>query len=161
MGSRGIISKKRKTANSVRTAQGVKLRPLPGEADAIFKRLAKDIDRLEPGDVGLVELQAYWLEIAKEARRQLAIIAPADADAPRLTLTVTDTTHGDGTEPRKHPLLIVLRTATEQVRAIAAQLGASPMARARLPEVDAEGQMSFGEQFFQAAAAALKARQEG
>lgn len=143
----------------MQTSKGVRLRALPADADAIFRRLAKDIDGLEAGDVALLELQAYWLEIAKECRRQLTAINTnqADAEQPGLALTVKDTAHGDGTEERKNPLLIVLRTATEQVRAIAQQLGASPMARARLPEVE-DSQASFGEDFFRAAAAALNAK---
>lgn len=146
------------------TAAGVRLRPLPEDADAIFRRLARDVDNLTAADVALLELLAYWMEIAKECRRQLAqpeTAGASDDQAAGLALTVTDTAHGNKEESRKHPLLIVLRTATEQIRALTAQLGASPMARARLPEVDADGQISFGEQFFQAAAKALKARQEG
>ncbi len=159
MGSRGPI-KKTKTA-SVRTASGQRLRQLPGEADAIFRRLARDIDGLAPADVALLELLSYWIEIAKECRVQLAApetAATSDDQLVGLVLAVTDTAHGNKEESRKNPILIVLRTATEQIRALTQQLGASPMARARLPEGDGEGQISFGEQFFQAAADALKAK---
>lgn len=158
MGSRGPISRK-KTA-SVRTASGQRLRQLPVEADAIFRRLARDIDGLAPADVALLEMLSYWIEIAKECRVQLAapVVVANDKQADTLALTVTDTAHGNKEESRKNPVLIVLRTATEQIRALTQQLGASPMARARLPEDDGEGQISFGEQFFQAAADALKAK---
>lgn len=162
MGSRGPIAKKRQ--RTAQTAAGVRLRPLPEDADAIFRRLARDVDNLTAADVALLELLAYWMEIAKECRAQLTqpvVEVTSDGQTAGLTLTVTDTAHGNKEESRKNPVLIVLRTATEQIRALAAQLGASPMARARLPEVDAEGQMSFGEQFFQAAAKALAARREG
>ena len=162
MGSRGPVSKKRQ--RSSQTAAGVRLRPLPEDADAIFRRLARDVDNLTAAVVALLELLAYWMEIAKECRTQLTqpeTKATSDDELVHLVLTVTDTAHGNKEESRKNPVLIVLRTATEQIRALAAQLGASPMARARLPEVDAEGQISFGEKFFQAAAKALKARQEG
>lgn len=72
-------------------------RQLPESADAIFVRLARDVDSLAPADVALVELMAYWLEIAKECRRQLAADATAAADATtEMQLTVTDTTHGNG-----------------------------------------------------------------
>jgi P27 family predicted phage terminase small subunit len=148
MGSRGPVS--RKNAKSVRTDAGVRLRQLPSDGDAIFKRLAKDIDGLSAADVALLELMSYWMEIAKDCRRQLARPEPKatdDAEAAGLVLTVADTTHGDGTEERKNPILIVLRTATEQIRALAAQLGASPMARARLPDV-APVQMSLAEMLF-------------
>jgi len=146
MGTRGPITKKRGTIRSARTATGVRLRPLPETAERIFSRLAKDIDRLEAEDAALVELLAYWMEIAKEARRQMQTADGADAGRPdgvaaeieSLVLTVTDTTHGNKEEGRKNPLLIVLRTATEQIRALAQVLGASPLARARLPEQPAE-----------------------
>jgi P27 family predicted phage terminase small subunit len=139
MGVRGPIGKQAK-GRAVRTSKGVQLHPLPVDAGAIFKRLAKDIDGLAAGDVALLELQSYWLEIAKECRRQMA----TDGG---LSITMRDTAHGDGTEMRKNPILIVLRTATEQVRAIAQQLGASPMARARLP-VDEKETMSIAEMLF-------------
>ena len=48
MGSRGPLPKRR--AASARTADGVRLRQLPDEADAIFKRLARDIAGLTPAD---------------------------------------------------------------------------------------------------------------
>jgi phage terminase small subunit len=158
MGSRGPVG--RKNAKSVRTDAGVRLRQLPNDADTIFKRLAKDINGLSAADVALLELMSYWMEIAKDCRAQLArpeSKATSDDQLVGLVLTVADTTHGDGTEERKNPLLIVLRTATEQIRALAAQLGASPMARARLPEVE-DSQASFGDDFFRAAAAALNAK---
>lgn len=162
MGVRGPISKARPRA--AQTSKGVRLRALPTESVAIFKRLARDIDGLSPADVALLELLAYWIEIAKECRAQLAapvvVATNATEDATALTLTVVDTTHGDGKEGRRNPLLIVLRTATEQIRALAQQLGASPMARARLPVNDDDGEMGFGEQFFQAAAEALKAKKK-
>ena len=126
------------------------MRQLPESADAIFVRLARDVDSLAPADVALVELMAYWLEIAKECRRQMAEDGknPATPESEiELRLTVTDTTHGNKEESRKSPLLIVLRTATEQVRALAAQLGASPMARARLPQPEAE-QLDWAEILF-------------
>ena len=61
--------------------------------------------------------------------------------------TVTDTTHGNGEESRKNPLAIVLRTASEQIRANVQQLGATPMARARMPEPEHE-QMSLADILF-------------
>jgi len=123
---------------------------LPADADAIFRRLARDVDSLTAADVALLELMAYWMEIAKECRTQLTQpgkTATGDAGRVNLVLTVTDTTRGNKAESRKNPVLIVLRTATEQIRALAAQLGASPMARARLPEAETE-QMSLADILF-------------
>lgn len=157
MGSRGPVAKR---AKSVRTAGGRRLRALPDDADAIFRRLAKDLGDLEAGDVALLEDTARWAAVAKAAYAGLGLAKPAEERTPNEGLTVPDTAHGDGTEMRKNPLLIVLRTASEQIRANAQQLGATPMARARMPERE-DDQMSFGEQFFQAAAERLRATKPG
>ena len=144
MGSRGPVAKR---ARAARTAEGKRLRQLPDDADAIFRRLARDIAGLEPGDAALLEDTARWAAVAKAAYAGLGL-AKAEAErTPNEGLTVPDTAHGDGTEMRKNPLLIVLRTASEQIRANAQQLGASPLARARLPEKEPE-QMSLADILF-------------
>lgn len=135
MGSRGPIAKKTRTT---RTADGKRLRRLPGRVDAIFRRLARDVAGLTAADAALVEDMARWVAIAQDAFAGLALEKPADARGMNEGLTVRDTAHGDGTEMRKNPLLIVLRTASEQIRANAQQLGATPLARARLPEPEVE-----------------------
>lgn len=140
MGARGPIGKKRR-ARSVTTAGGVKLRQLPPGADAIFARLAKDVEGLEAADVALVQATAVWVEVLLAARDDL------ENEDGSLALTVTDTAHGNKEEARKNPLLIVMRTASEQIRANAQQLGMSPAARARLPEKEAE-QMSLADILF-------------
>lgn len=146
MGARGPLPTKR----TAQAATGKRLRRLPDDADAIFRRLARDVADLEAGDAALVEDTARWLAIAKRAYADLHV-------GGEMALTVTDTAHGNKEESRKNPLLIVLRTASEQIRANAQQLGASPTARARLPERELE-QGSFGEQFFQLAAQRLNDR---
>lgn len=154
MGSRGPLPKKSQRARVARTKAGQRLRPLPDEADAIFRRLARDIEGLTRADVALLEDTARWLAVAKDAYGQLVSgpLDPVDREedagdddcdmlgeeAVRLALTVTDTAHGNKQESRKNPLLIVLRTASEQIRANAQQLGATPLARARLPEPETE-----------------------
>jgi len=135
MGSRGPIPSKRQRAAT--TATGTRLRRLPDDADAIFRRLVKDIAGLTIADVAILEDTARWTAIAKRAYREL------DMEG----LTVTDTTHGNGEESRKNPLAIVLRTASEQIRANVQQLGATPMARARMPEPEHE-QMSLADILF-------------
>ena len=137
MGARGPLPTKR-TAHA---ATGKRLRRLPDDADAIFRRLARDVADLEAGDVALVEDTARWLAIAKRAYADL------HGEDGEMALTVTDTAHGNKEESRKNPLLIVLRTASEQIRANAQQLGASPMARARLPEREVE-QLSLADILF-------------
>ena len=142
MGSRGPLPKR---AKSVRTAEGVRLRRLPDEVDAIFVRLARDVQQLTPADVALVEDMARWVAIGKDAYQQLI-------DEGLLT---TDTTHGNKEESRKNPLLIVMRTASEQIRANAQQLGATPLARARMPQAEAE-QLSLADDLFAEAMAAQR-----
>ena len=148
MGSRGPISPRR--TKSTTTATGVRLRRLPDDADAIFRRLARDLTGLAPADVAIVEDQARWVAIAKEVFNQLGQPRPPDATMDpddNMTLVVTDTAHGNKEESRKNPLLIILRTASEQIRANAQQLGATPMARARIPEPEVE-QLSLADILF-------------
>lgn len=135
MGTRGPLPAKRGT--SARTAAGQRLRQLPDDADAIFKRLVRDVAGLTAADVAVVEDTARWTAVAKQAYRDLLDEG----------LTVTDTAHGSKDESRKNPLLIVLRTASEQIRANAQQLGATPLARARMPEPDHE-QLSLADVLF-------------
>ena len=144
MGSRGPLPKRGKTA---KTADGKRLRQLPDDADAIFRRLARDIVGLTPADAAIVEDTARWVAVARDAYSGLALQKPADERLPGEGLTVPDTAHGDGTESRKNPLLIVLRTASEQIRANVQQLGATPMARARMPEPEHE-QLSLADVLF-------------
>ena len=135
MGVRGPLPTKRGPAPQ--TAEGVKLRRLPAEADAIFRRLVRDIVGLTPADVAMVEDTSRWIAVAKDAYGDLCAEG----------LTVTDTAHGNQEESRKNPLLIVMRTASEQIRANAQQLGATPMARARIPEPEHE-QLSLADILF-------------
>jgi len=138
MGSRGPLPAKR--AASARTADGRRLRRLPDDAEAIFRRLVRDVAGLTPADVAIVEDTARWTAVAKAAYAQLLA-------EETMGLTVTDTAHGNKEESRKNPLLIVLRTASEQIRANAQQLGATPLARARMPEPETE-QLSLADVLF-------------
>lgn len=139
------MPKRTQRSLSAVTADGKRLRRLPYDADSIFRRLVRDIIGLTPADVALVEDTARWVAVAKETYRQMQDEAQDEAD--ELALTVTDTAHGDGTESRKNPLLIVMRTASEQIRANAQQLGATPLARARMPEPEIE-QLSLADVLF-------------
>lgn len=150
MGSRGPVAKR---ARTITTANGQRLKRLPDDTDAIFRRLVRDIVGLTPADVALVEDTARWAAIAKAAYAQLieGEQAPTGKQMERqeieMCLTVTDTTHGNKEESRKNPLLIVLRTASEQLRANTQQLGATPLARARMPEPEHE-QLSLADILF-------------
>jgi phage terminase small subunit len=130
MGVRGPLPRRAKSAQR----GPARLRRLPADADGIRRRLLRDIAGLTPADVALVEDTARWAAIGAAAYSRLA------EEDGTLALTVTDTAHGSGEETRKNPLLIVLRTASEQLRANAQQLGATPLARARMPEPEEEEQ---------------------
>lgn len=137
MGARGPIGNKRRRAAAAATAGGVKVRQLPDDVTAMFKRVVKDLPAASAIDAALVEqfCQAAWLQRA--AFQELVAAG----------LTVLDTTHGNGEELRRHPLTITWRGAAAELRAVAVQLGASPMARARMPEPEHE-QLSLAEELF-------------
>ena len=135
MGVRGPLPKRAKSAQR----GPARLRRLPVDADGIRRRLLRDIAGLTPADVALVEDTARWAAIAAAAYVGLSKSDLGEEEVS-LRLTVTDTAHGSGEETRKNPLLIVLRTASEQLRANAQQLGATPLARARMPEPEEEEQ---------------------
>jgi phage terminase small subunit len=138
----------------MKTADGRRLRRLPADADAIARRLARDIPGLTDADMALVEDTARWVAVAAGAYSQLIEGKPQPTaeqlerqEVETLLLTVTDTAHGNKEESRKNPLLIVMRTASEQIRANAQQLGASPLSRARMPEPERE-QLSLADVLF-------------
>jgi phage terminase small subunit len=110
----------------------VRLKRTPKTADAIARRLIRDVPGITAADMLLVEDTARWASVGALVYDKLF-----DANG-ELQATTTDTAHGNKEEARKNPLLIVLRTASEQLRANVQQLGASPLARARLPEPEGE-----------------------
>lgn len=63
-------------------------------------------------------------------------------------ITILDTTHGDGTEKRRHPSVITWRTACEVARAAAMRLGVAPLDRLRVVSTD-KGEMDLAELLFQ------------
>lgn len=144
MGSRGPISNKRKRAASAATTGGARVRELPDDAVAMFKRVVRDNPSLAPADAAMVE---QMVQAALLARWAFAELSKAGPDGSLHNLMEQDTTHGDGTEMRRHPMWIAWRTASEQLRAAAQQLGATPMARARMPEPEIE-QLSLADVLF-------------
>ena len=64
---------------------------------------------------------------------------------------ILDTTHGDGTEKRRHPNVITWRTAAEVGRQAAMRLGVAPLDRLRVVQDDGEEE-DLGEMLFRAAA---------
>lgn len=143
MGARGPISGKRRRTISGATAAGTRVRRLPEEPAGVFKRLVRDLPGATPADAALIEQMAQALLLARWAFDVLAENGP---DGER-NLLEQDTAHGDGQEMRRHPMWMAWRTASEQLRAAAQQLGASPMARARMPEPEGE-QLSLADILF-------------
>lgn len=109
--------------------------------DRLYRRLVADNERLTPADAGIIEIQAQAILLAKWA---FAELEKSGADGQPHNLLERDTTHGDGTEMRRHPLWIAWRTAAEQYRSAAQQTGGTPMSRSRMPDV-ADEQMSLAE----------------
>lgn len=144
MGARGPISSKRKYTTAASTANGARVRELPDDALAMFKRVVKDNPSLSPADAAMVE---QLVQAALLARWAFAELAKAGPTGSAHNLMEQDTAHGDGSEMRRHPMWMAWRTASEQLRAAAQQLGATPMARARMPEPQTE-QMSLADILF-------------
>ena len=135
MGTRGPISKRKKYTTSAATTSGERLRELPDDVVAMFKRVVKDNPSLTAADAAMVEQMVQSALLARWAFVELAKQGP---DGSPHNLMEQDTAHGDGSEMRRHPMWMAWRTASEQLRAAAQQLGATPMARARLPEPETE-----------------------
>lgn len=79
----------------------------------------------------------------------------ADAAAAQLAtegLTTTDASHGDGTEPRKHPAVSIWRAAVGTADALAKQFGLTPASRARLGLEEEGDEPSLAEVLFGEAA---------
>jgi hypothetical protein len=131
VGTRGALPKEKKIAIAT-GVKGARLARFPKTVDACFARLVGDIGILAPADAALAEDTARWICVANAAFAQLG------DEKTGLDLTITDTAHGNGQEARKNPLLIILRTASEQIRANVQQLGATPLARARMPDPEEE-----------------------
>lgn len=135
MGARGPISNKIKRQVSAATAGGQRVKTLPDDAEQMFKRLIKENPTLTAADAAMVEQMVQAALLARWAFAELAKTSP---DGGSHNLMEQDTAHGDGTEMRRHPMWMAWRTASEQLRAAAQQLGATPMARARMPEPETE-----------------------
>ena len=125
----GVYGPIPRTSRGGRTAASGRPRRLPDDFEAIFKRIVKDVPDPTAADAVVIEDSARWVAIAHLAFA--AIIRDGVLQA--------DTAHGDHTESRKHPALMVLRSASERLLANAHQLGGTPMSRARLPVAEETG----------------------
>ena len=145
MGARGPLPKRR----ALTSADGGRIRRLPVGERAAWRQLVADNPLLTPADASLVDvlLQATML-----ARWSYEVMAQPGPEGQAHTLLERDTAHGDGQEMRRHPLWMAWRMAADMVVKASGQLGASPMARARMPEPE-EQDVSIAELLFAEASA--------
>ncbi len=135
MGTRGPVSIK----PGVPTAGGggKRIRRTSDNDDVMFRRIARENPHLNQSDAAMIEQFIMAHNLTKLAYQ--AILKDG--------LVETDTTHGNGEEVRKNPNVITFKAASERTAAAAAQLGFSPMARARMPEPEHE-QLSLADILF-------------
>jgi P27 family predicted phage terminase small subunit len=114
------------------------------EAQPYFRMLAQRAAEhgLTQADVPMLAQLATALWMADAAAAQ--IVAEG--------LTTTDTAHGDGTEPRKHPAVSIWRAAVGTADALAKQFGLTPASRARLGLEEESDEPSLAEVLFGEAA---------
>jgi P27 family predicted phage terminase small subunit len=97
---------------------------LPKPAKHTFNALARQLDdhALTKADTLALALMAQWVWVNGEAVKELLKDGVLEEDQA----------HGDGTEKRKSPAIMVARAATTVLMDIAKQFGMTPSARARL-----------------------------
>jgi P27 family predicted phage terminase small subunit len=117
---------------------------LPEGAAAYFRMLARRAGEhgLTQADVPMLAQLATALWIADQAALRMA----------RDGLLMTDQSHGDGTELRKHPAFTIWRNAVTVADTLAKQFGMTPAARARLGLEQESGAPSLAEVLFGEAA---------
>lgn len=109
------------------------------EIRKLFNMIAKANPHLTGGD------SAMLLTYAQAVFLQNLAIDNLIADG----IWIYDTTHGDGSEKRRHPSVITWRTAAEQARQAARALGVTPLDRARVVQPDDGDVGSLAEMLFQ------------
>ncbi len=113
---------------------------MPEETVPYFRMLAGRAAEhgLTQADGPMLAQLATALWLADSAAMQLA----------REGLTTSDVTHGDGTEPRKHPAVSIWRAAVGTADALAKQFGLTPASRARLGLEEESEEKSLAEVLF-------------
>jgi len=104
-----------------------------------FRLICRENPHLNAGDTGAILQYAEAMALQQIAMRDLLAEG----------ITILDTTHGDGTEKRRHPSVITWRTACEVARQAAMRLGVTPMDRARVVEPEREGLGSLADVLFE------------
>lgn len=106
----------------------------PAEIRKLFNLIVKHNPHLSKGDSLMV------LQYAEAAWLQSAALGEMIDEG----IWILDTTHGDGTEKRRHPNVITWRTAAEVGRQAAMRLGVAPLDRLRVaqPESDEPGDLA-------------------
>lgn len=113
----------------------------PTEIRRLFNLIVKANPHLTAGDALMV------LQYAEAAWLQSKALGEMLGEG----IWILDTTHGDGTEKRRHPNVITWRTAAEVGRQAAMRLGVAPLDRLRVVQDDGEEE-DLGEMLFRAAA---------
>ena len=127
MGLRGPVP--RRAGNKIATATQPKPPAgTPPEVRKLFRLIVKGNPHLTPGET--LEILTY----ARAKRLEEMAFEQMLTDG----IWIYDTTHGDGSEKRRHPNVITWRTACEVARQTAMRLGITPLDRQRVAgqEVD-------------------------
>lgn len=111
------------------------------EIRRLFNLIVKGNPHLTRGDTLMV------LQYAEAAWLQSKALGEMITEG----IWILDTTHGDGTEKRRHPNVITWRTAAEVGRQAAMRLGAAPLDRLRVVQDEGEEE-DLGAMLFRAAA---------
>lgn len=100
----------------------------PAEIRKLFSLIVKHNPHLTKGDTLMIlqYAEAAWLQ------------SQALGEMQREGIWILDTTHGDGTEKRRHPNVITWRTAAEVARQAAMRLGTAPLDRLRVTQPEEE-----------------------
>lgn len=113
----------------------------PAEIRRLFNLIVRGNPHLTKGDTLMIlqYAEAAWLQ------------SVALGEMLREGIWILDTTHGDGTEKRRHPNVITWRTGAEVARQAAMRLGAAPLDRMRVVQAEDDDE-DLGAALFRAAA---------
>ena len=134
---RGGARKGRAATDRPRAPQGT-----PVEIRRLFNLIVRTNPHLTAGDSLMV------LQYAESAWLQSRALGEMFDEG----IWILDTTHGDGTEKRRHPNVITWRTAAEVGRQAAMRLGVAPLDRARVVVQEDDDVGSLAEALFQSVA---------
>lgn len=139
MGLRGPVPSGGRRAVGDRNDEPKAPRGTPKEVRAFFRVIVKGNPHLTAGDTLMILQYAQALVIQLKAFEEMLAEG----------IWIHDTTHGDGTEKRRHPNVITWRTAAEQARQAAMRLGVTPLDRMRVVAEEPDDMGSLAEMLFE------------